>query len=168
MELKELFKKRYSVRSFQPKEVEEEKIIRILEKARLAPSAVNFQPWKIYLLRQGETRLKINGAYPKKWFEDAPAVAVFTGLMGQNWKRQDGKDYLMCDVTILADYFVLAATEEELGTCYVGAFDAETVSGALNLKNEDPILMVPFGYVSDDSKFKEKKRKNVDEIAVWL
>jgi len=168
MELRNLYKKRYSVRSFQSKEVEEEKIMRVLEKARLAPSAVNFQPWKIYLLRQGEARLKINSAYPKKWFENAPVIAVFTGVEGQNWKRQDGKDYLMCDVTILTDYFVLAATEEGLGTCYVGAFDTETVSEALNLKNEDPILMLPFGYVSEESKFKEKKRKSVDEIAVWL
>ncbi|TYB32283.1 MAG: nitroreductase [Flexistipes sinusarabici] len=168
MELKNLFEKRYSVRSFQPKQVEKETIIRILEKARLAPSAVNFQPWKIYIVTQGEARGKINSAYPKKWFENAPVVAVFTGLKGQNWKRQDGKDYLMCDVTIVTDYFVLAATEEGLGTCYVGAFDADIVVEAFKLKDEDPILMVPFGYTSEDSKFKEKKRKSVDEIAVWL
>ncbi|MEC9491299.1 nitroreductase family protein [Flexistipes sp.] len=168
MGLKNLFEKRYSVRSFQPKQVEKDTVIRILETARLAPSAVNFQPWKVYLVSQGETRSEINSAYPKKWFENAPHVAVFTGLEGQNWKRQDGKDYLMCDVTIVTDYFVLAATEEGLGTCYVGAFDAGIVADALKLKDEDPILMVPFGYISENVKFKDKKRKSVDEIAVWL
>lgn len=168
MELENLFEKRYSARSFQQKNVEKEKIVRILQKARLAPSAKNLQPWKTYLFTEGENRLKINEAYPRKWFAEAPVVAVFTGLQGENWTRMDGKDYLMCDVTILTDYFVLAATEEGLGTCYIGAFDAAKVKEVLNLENEDPLLMVACGYASEDSVVKKKKRKSLEEIAVWM
>lgn len=164
MRVKELFEQRASVRKYKEEKVPKDVLMEVINTARLAPSAVNLQLWKIYIVTEGETKEKLNKAYPKDWFKQAPGVAVICGLENENWIRKDGRNYLMCDVTILADYFVLAATEAGLGTCYVGAFDENIVKDTLNLKNEDPVLLITFGYPDDSVKKKEKKRKPVDEI----
>lgn len=167
MDVKFLFKKRRSVRSFSNKTVDEDVIKKIVETSKLAPSAVNLQPWKIYFVTNGVTRDLINKAYPKKWFSEAPVIGVFTGLTKNNWVRKDGRDYLMCDVTILADYYALAATAEGLGTCYVAAFDEGKVKKALNLNEEDPILLMPTGYPAEE-EIPEKNRKDYEEIIEWI
>jgi len=168
MKVKALFEQRASVRQYQNEKVPKEVILDLVDAAKLAPSAVNLQPWKIYIVEKESTREKINKAYPKDWFRKAPEVAIFCGLKKENWVRKDGQSYLMCDVTILADYFVLAATEAGLGTCYIAAFDEKIVKEALGLEQEEPILIVTFGYPDENANKKGKKRKHVDEIIQWV
>ncbi len=168
MKVKALFEQRASVRQYKNEKVPKEVILDLADAAKLAPSAVNLQPWKIYIVEKKSVREKINKAYPKEWFRKAPEVAIFCGLKNENWVRNDGRSYLMCDVTILADYFVLAATEAGLGTCYIAAFDENIVKDALGLKQEEPILIVTFGYPDENTNKKEKKRKRVDEIIQWV
>ena len=164
MKLIDIINSRYSFRGYIDREVEQEKIDYILECARLAPSAKNMQPWKIYIVKSKEMRERVCEAYAREWLKEAPVIAVFVGKKGENWVRWDGENYLMCDVTIIADYFILAATEVGLGTCYIAAFDREKLKAALNLaEGEEPFLMTPLGYPKPESK-RERSRKNISEI----
>lgn len=115
----ELVKSRYSVRSYNPdKEVEQEKLDYILECARLAPSAVNLQPWNFYVIRDPGVREKINSCYKREWILDAPLVVVITALHDKSWKRSyDGKDHADIDVAIAAEHICLAAAEQGIGSC---------------------------------------------------
>lgn len=159
--------KRFSYRGYHDREIDEEDLRYILRCSVLAPSAANKQPWKIHIVRDQKIRKDLHGAYSRSWFFGAPVIVVFTGLHGENWVRRDGLDYLMCDVTIIADYFMLAATEKGLGTCYIAAFEQDVVRDALNLpENEIPFLMTPLGY-PDESAKKERVRKGLSEIAVF-
>ncbi|KAA0258518.1 nitroreductase [Deferribacter autotrophicus] len=168
MSFLELVNKRYSFRGYLDKEVEQEKIDYILKCANLAPSAANRQPWKIYLVKDYEVRKKLAEAYPREWLIEAPIIVVFTGITDNNWIRSDGKNYLMCDVTIIADYFILAATEVGLGTCYIAAFDEKKVIDALKLpENEIPFLITPLGYPKDGVT-RPRKRKELNEIIVHV
>ncbi|MGA1847390.1 nitroreductase family protein [Deferribacter abyssi] len=162
----DLVNKRYSYRGYLNKDVEQEKIDYILKCANLAPSAANRQPWKIYLVKNYETRKKLAEAYPKEWLIEAPIIVVFTGIKDNNWIRNDGKNYLMCDVTIIADYFILAAAEVGLGTCYIAAFDEKKVISTLKLpENEIPFLITPLGYPKENV-IRPRKRKDLEEIIV--
>ena len=168
MDFYELVNKRFSYRGYINKPVEQNKLEYILECSALAPSAKNEQPWKIYIVQSDEVKEKLYEAYPRDWLKEAPIIVVFVGLEGKHWVRSDGKSYLMCDVTIITDYFILAATEQGLGTCYIAAFDEEKVKAALNLPdNEKPFLMTPLGYPKPDSK-RERKRKSLSEIVVYV
>ena len=164
MKFVDIVNSRFSYRGYLNKEVEQEKIDYILECARLAPSAKNLQPWKIYIVKSEKMRKKVCEAYAREWLKEAPVIAVFVGKKGENWVRSDGKDYLMCDITIICDYFVLAATEVGLGTCYIAAFDRERLKEALNLpENEEPFLMTPLGYPKPESR-RERSRKPLSDI----
>lgn len=164
MKLLELIETRFSHRGYEERKIEREKIDYILKCSRLAPSAANKQPWKIYIVEDPKTREAVCEAYNKTWMNEAPVIIVFTGTRGQNWLRRDGLDYLMCDITIIADYFILAATEMGLGTCYIAAFDESRVIKALNLPaNEKPFLLTPLGYAREGST-KDRKRKSTEEI----
>lgn len=72
MDFLELAKKRYSAREYSPKEVEQEKLEYILECARLAPSAVNHQPWHFIVVKSDEARKAVQQCYPREWFAQAP------------------------------------------------------------------------------------------------
>ena len=164
MKLLDIINSRFSYRGYLDKEVEQEKLNYILQCARLAPSAKNLQPWKIYIVKSKEMKEKVCSAYARDWLKEAPVIAVFVGKKGANWVRGDGEDYLMCDVTIITDYFVLAAAEVGLGTCYIAAFDREKLIEALNLpEDEEPFLMTPLGYPKPESK-RERNRKPLSEI----
>ena len=116
-------------------------------------------------MRSPEVRERVCEAYDRPWFREAPVIAVFTGLHGENWiRKSDNMDYLLCDVTILSDYFVLAATEKGLGSCIIAAFDPEKVSVALDLpKNEIPFFLTPVGYVREGAH-RERVRKELKDI----
>jgi nitroreductase len=168
MDFNKLVNKRYSHRGYLDKEVENEKISYIINCANLAPSCANRQPWKIYVVKNPEIRAKLVKAYPREWFAESPIIIVVTGMEGENWVRQDGADYLMCDATIIADYFILAASEMELGTCYIAAFDEGIVRDALGLKsNEKPFFLTPLGYPKEGVT-RERKRKQINEIVEFI
>jgi len=168
MEFKDLAEKRYSNRGFLNKPIEKEKIESILENIKTAPSAANRQPWKVYIVSDESIRKELVKSYQRDWFAEAPVIVVFVGLTDANWKRQDGADYLLCDVTLLADYFVLSATEQGLGTCYIAAFDEKVAHSALNLKeNEKVLLMTPLGYPREGCT-RERNRIDISEIVNFI
>lgn len=167
MEMKhflELVKARYSVRSYSDRVVEPEKIEYLLECARLAPSAVNLQPWKFVVVESAEMRARLQECYMREWFREAPLYIVVCGDRSQSWKRRmDGHDHADIDAAIATEHICLAAAEQGLGSCWVCNFDADLCSEVLNLEGElYPVAIVPIGY--PDDKPTEKRRKLLNEI----
>ena len=164
----ELAKRRYSCRNYDFRPVEKDKLELILEAGRIAPSAVNYQPWHFIIIREKENLQKIHGAYHREWFRTAPCVIVICGDHDKSWKRkQDGKDHCDIDIAIAVDHMTLQATESGLATCWICNFDREKAAGILNLpSNLEPIVFLPVGYPLDrvDISRHEQKRKKIQEI----
>ena len=167
MNFKELAQRRYSVRSYQPKQIEKEKLIQVVEAALLAPSAVNFQPWKFVIVTEPALLNSLHQCYHRDWFKLAPACIVAIGDHDKGWHRpSDGKDFTDIDVAIAVDHLMLAATEIGLGTCWICHFNAEKCAELFNLSsNFEPIAMIPIGYPSGTKP--EKKRKPMEEVILW-
>ncbi|HOQ17014.1 MAG TPA: nitroreductase family protein [Defluviitaleaceae bacterium] len=167
MSFLELAKKRYSVRSYLDKPVEKEKLLQVLEAARIAPSAVNKQPWHFIVVTDKIIKNKIAETYPRDWFKTVPAVIVVCGDHSKSWKRNDGKDHCDIDVAIAIDHMTLAATDLGLGTCWVCAFDAKQCHKALELpENLEVVALLPIGYPADTAP-ESKKRMELSEIVSW-
>jgi nitroreductase len=161
----ELAKMRRSVRAYKKDAVEEEKLLQVLEAGRLAPTACNFQPFVFVVLRGGEVA-RLKNAYGREWFLNAPAAIVVCCDREKSWKRGDGKDYGDVDAAIAMDHMILAAAELGLGTCWIGAFNAEQASAALGLgQHIDPVVMTPLGYPAETPA--ARQRKKLDEIVTW-
>lgn len=167
MDYYEVIRKRRSIRGYQNRDVEEDKLKRILEAARIAPSATNAQPWLFIVVRKTEVKEKLKAAYPRPWFWSAPVVICACGIVGQAWRRDDGKSYLDVDLAIAMDHLILAATAEGLGTCWIGAFDPTQVERILHLApGIEPIALTPVGYPSAWPK--AKSRKQWDEVIRYI
>ena len=167
MGFSEIAKKRYSVRKFKDMDVEKEIILQVLEAARIAPSAVNYQPWHFIILTDKNMISKVSEVYPAKWLQYAPVIIVACGDHSQSWKRRDGKDHCDIDLGIAIDHITLEAADLGLGTCWVCAFDAQRCQEILDLpENFEAIALLPLGYPLDEDR-QEKNRKSIEEIVSW-
>ncbi len=168
----DLAKNRFSCRSYQEKDVENEKLEQIIEAARIAPSAKNIQPWYFYVVKNDKKMLeKIYGSYKKDWIREAPVVIVCCADKNQAWVRpQDGKNHSNVDASIAIDHITLAATELGLATCWICYFDVEKVRTDLALPEHiEPVALLPLGYPKvEPAKEFNKKRKSIDEIAKFM
>ena len=168
MNFKELVLKRESVRDYDiEKPVSIDTIIDILETAHFAPSAVNNQPWEIFVFTEGEKLKAIKSCYKRDWINSAPIIIAVKGDKSKAWTRKtDGYNSIETDLAILMDHIILAATEKGLGTCWVGNFIPEKLSEVLELKSNEKIFaLTPLGYPSKDYINHQKKRKSLNEIA---
>lgn len=166
----ELVKQRVSVRKFQDRPVEDEKLLQVLEAARMAPSAKNNQPSRFIIIRDGDLRAKICATSKFSWLPSAPALIVVCGHHGRSWRRFDGKDHCDIDVAIATDHLTLQAVELGLGTCWVCLFDAIRCHEILGLPDElEPIALIPIGYpvAATDQPEEVKKRQALAEIVFW-
>ena len=165
MRFSQLITRRYSVRNYKSTPVESQKLEQVLEAARLAPSAVNFQPWHFIVVTQPENLAKIHPTYHREWFRTAPVVIIACADHSQSWKRNiDGKDSAEIDVAIAVDHITLQAADLGLGTCWVCNFDTQRCSEALKLPGHiEPVAMIPLGYPAEE-KIPVKKRKLLEEI----
>jgi nitroreductase len=164
MEFQELIKKRYSVRAYKPDAVEEEKLARVLESARWAPTACNLQPFRVIVIRTGGREEELGRVYKREWFTQAPLVLAVCALPKEGWVRKyDGWNAAEVDATIAMTHIVLAAANEGLGTCWIAAFDPKAAREVLGLPaGVVPSAFTPLGYPADS--IPPKKRKPVDEI----
>ncbi len=170
MDFIHLARKRFSSRKYLPKQVEDEHLIAVLEAGRIAPSAVNYQPWHFVVIREPDNLKKLAGCYHREWFEKAPVVIVICGDHGVSWTRKDGKDHCDIDVAIAVDHMTLAATDLGLATCWVCNFDPEKTRELLQLPGHvEPIVMLPLAYPEDtpDLERHVHKRKQLAEIVHW-
>jgi len=162
----DLAKKRYSVRSFQSKPVDEALLLKLLETGSLAPSACNNQPWVFIVVRKEATKKRLSPVYERSWFLTAPVILALCCDMSQSWSRKDGKNFGDIDVAIAMDHITLAATEVGLGTCWIANFVSLEAKKALELPdNIEPVVFTPIGYPSIAPP--QKKRKSLDEIVHW-
>ena len=169
----ELVRNRQSDRAYLDKPVETEKLERVLEAARLAPSACNSQPWRFIVVTDPEKRMQVAEATASKMLSmnhftrQAPVQLVlveenanFTSTLG-GWVTN--KHYPHIDLGIVASHISLAAADEGLGSCIIGWCDEKKIRKALNIpKNKRVMLVILLGY--SDQPLREKKRKTKEEI----
>ena len=163
MNFLELVKQRYSCRAYKSLGVEKEKLEYILECVRLAPSAVNKQPWRFRIVSKEEDKVRLQKCYNRDWFKTAPMYVVASVLHDEDWVRSDGKHHGDIDIAIAVEHLCLAATEQGLATCWVCNFDAVLCKELFNLPdNEEPAVLIPLGYAEDEVK--PKNRKPIETI----
>ncbi len=163
MDFSELINTRYSVRAYTPDAVEEDKLQRLLEAARLAPTADNRQPFQLIVIHTAGREEELSRIYRKDWFVQAPLVIGICGIPAAAWVRRDGKSYMDVDVAIVMDHLILAAADLGLGTCWVGDFDPSAARKILALPDDvEPIAFTPLGYPADQPR--PKKRKTLSEL----
>jgi nitroreductase len=147
MELFNVVSQRYSVRAYRPDPVEPEKLQQVLEVARLAPTACNLQEFKIIVVKTANRREELKRIYPRDWFSEAPYILGVCSIPEHCWVRKDNKNYSDVDAAIVMDHIILAATSLGLGTCWIGAFDAQAAREVLKLDDTmEPVVFTPLGY----------------------
>ena len=166
MEVHEAIAKRYSVRTYQDKPVEADKLARVLEAARLAPSGSNRQPWKFVVVTDAEIRAKLVPACrDQKFVGAAPVVIAGVGLMPDRMMGCDVPGDPV-DVAIALEHIALAAVAEGLGTCWIGAFIQDQVRDVLGVPETAKVIdLMALGYPADQPR--PKDRKPIDEIVCY-
>lgn len=159
MDFQELIRKRYSVRAYDPRPVEEEKLARVLEAARLAPTACNLQPFRVVVVPTKGREDELRRVYGRGWFVQAPLVLAVCALPAESWVRKhDGWNSAEVDATIAMDHLILAAAEEGLGTCWIAAFDPAAAREVLGLPTDVvPVAFTPLGYPADSLTLKKRR-----------
>ncbi len=158
MEFMDVVAARKSVRSYADKPVEEEKLTKILEAARLAPSWANKQCCK-YIVVKDKTKIDALSSTFISWMKQAPVVLVACADPKDSGSR-NGMDYYLVDVGISTQQAVLAATDLGLGTCWIGGFDEGKIKRALSIpENIKVVALTPLGYPVDKEGFGAKMIK---------
>ncbi len=163
-EFSEIISQRYSVRAYKSDPVEPEKLQRVLEAARLAPTAANRQPFQLVVVHTAKRRNELQAIYHREWFVQAPILICAVGIPGNSWVRaDDNRRYIDVDVAIVMDHLILEATNQGLGTCWVAAFNVRAARAALGLPEEvEPLIFTPLGYSA--ALPGPKERKPIDEL----
>ena len=151
MSFLELAAERFSVRSFTDKPIEQEKMDLILKAAQLAPTAVNYQPQMIYVLKSKAAIEKINRLC--HCIYGAPMVFLVCSDERRTWKSPTEQGYSTgeMDCSIICTHMMLEAWELGVGSVWVRLFDVRAVAKAFNLPPYiKPVCLLPIGYMSDD------------------
>lgn len=158
MEFMEVISARKSVRDYSAKDVEEEKLTKILEAARLAPSWANKQCCQYIVVKNKETISELS-SFLNPWLKQAPVVLVACANPKDSGSR-NGMDYYLVDVAISMQQLILAATDVGLGTCWIGAFDEEKVKKALEVPEDIKVVaLTSVGYSADKESLRSKIAK---------
>jgi nitroreductase len=159
MNFQALIRARYSVRSYKPDPVEEDKLDRILEAARLAPTAANRQAFRVIVIPTKGRGEELHRVYVRDWFTQAPLVLAVCAVPSEGWVRKsDGWNAAEVDATIVMTHIVLAAAEEGLATCWIAAFDPAAAREVLGLPPEIiPSAFTPLGYAADTAAPKKRR-----------
>ncbi|MBN1163090.1 MAG: nitroreductase family protein [Candidatus Krumholzibacteriota bacterium] len=168
MDIYEAIKQRTSVRAYKPDPVEDDKLNRVLEAARLAPSGKNGQPWTFIIVKNEDTRKKLVPACKNQRFiSQAPVVIAVCGREEMAYQKMGGYwNSLPVDIGICLEHLMLAAEAEGLGTCWIGAFLEEEVREILQVPPEVKILaLTPLGYPDAEKVF--RPRKELREIVMY-
>ncbi len=166
MDVFEAVQERRSIRSYQDKPVPKEKLERILEAARLAPSANNVEPWHFIVVTDAEKRKALSMGKFAKFLAQAPLVIVACGN-----KKASPKWYAI-DVALAVENMILTATAEGLGTCCVGSFSEKDVKAVVKVPESfEVLLLLAVGYAREKVDLSSKvlqlvrRRKLLSEVA---
>jgi nitroreductase len=170
MDFSELVRIRQSVRSYQKRPVEPEKVQAIVESVRLAPSASNSQPWTVIIVDEPALKDKVaratftNTVSFNRFSLEAPVIAVLTiekpKVITQvgGWIKQ--REFSLIDIGIAAEHFCLQAADLGLGTCIVGWFDEKAIKQLLNIPRPIRVgLLITLGYAIEGYPLRSKIRK---------
>ena len=157
---------RRSVRKYMDKPVEEEKLYRILEAARLSPSAKNGQNWKFVVVKDEETRKRlVDEAIKQPFVGEAPVIIVCSGTEPDSIMKCGQPRYTV-DLSIATAYMILEAYEQGLGTCWLGSFDENKVKEILGIPEKVRVVAItPLGYPSETPS--PRPRKELREIVCF-
>ena len=165
MEVFEAIQKRHSVRSYLADEVPRVKLEKILEAARLAPSAGNIQPWHFIVVTDQKKRKKLSKGKYAKFLMESPVVIVGCG------NKKASPNWYTVDTTIAMQNMVLTATSEGLGTCWIGSFNENQVRKLLNIPEKFGIIaLLALGYRREAMDLSSKvlhffrRRKKMEKI----
>lgn len=160
MEVKEAILKRKSIRGYKPVPVPEDKLDAVLEAARMAPSGANRQPWKFIVVRDPE-KVKALGAASggQAHVTNAPVIIAAVAT--------DPGNMMICevpgapvDLSIAVDHMMLAAVDEGLGTCWIGAFKQAPAKEILAVPAKCQIVaLLTLGIPADEGRPKTRKTK---------
>jgi nitroreductase len=166
MELKEVIKNRKSIREYEDKAIPEDKLLRVLEAARLAPSGANRQAWKFVVVRDIQRRQKLAQAAEGQTFvAQAPVVIAAVATLPEPMMICGVPAYAV-DLAIAVDHITLAAVDEGLGTCWIGAFSQEAARKILNVPAKYKIVaLMPLGFPKEPGR--PKIRKSLEEIVCY-
>jgi nitroreductase len=172
----ELIISRQSDRSYSEQPVEDEKIVRILEAGRMAPSACNAQPWKFIVVNDKKlisglaiaSSAKIIGM--NQFVNQAPVLLVVVrekaNMSSRIGATVKDKDYSLIDVGIASENICLQAAAEGLGSCMIGWFDEKEVRKLLSIPASKRVeLIITIGYQA--KPIREKRRKSISEVVSY-
>lgn len=170
----ELVRQRRSVRKFDPRPVEREKIVTCIEAARLAPSAENVQPWRFLVLDEQQVlqdfgEAAFSGIYRySRWAMQAPVLVVILAkpdiIANRLGKQIQGTHYYLIDIGIAGEHLILQAQELGLGSCWIGWFNARKAARALSLPPGLKVVsLIALGYPSTPLP-PEKRKKSLEKI----
>ena len=134
MDVSEAIEVRRSIRKYKDKEVEDDKLDKILESARISPSAANRQEWKFVVVKDKDTRIKlVDACMGQKFVEEAPVLIAACSTESERIMPCGQYAYTV-DLSIALSFMILQATELELGTCWLGAYDEKLVRNVLKIE----------------------------------
>ena len=170
MELKDAIRKKSSIREYENKPVSENKLLNVLEAARLAPSGANRQYWKFVVVQDPQRRQELAKASGgQNHVAQAPVVIAAVATMPEGLMRCGVPGYAV-DLAIAVDHMTLQAVELGLGTCWICNFDVAKCKQILNLpKHVEPIVLLPVAYPLDSPNLERHNngRKKLDKIVHW-
>ena len=166
MDFYEVIKKRKSIRKYMPKSVEPEKLEKIFQAARFAPSWKNMQCWRFIAIDDKEVIAQVKTAcddWNKKIItDDVPMLLVLFAVEEDSGVRE-GKAYYLLDSGLAMEHLMLAAANEGLGTCWMGLFNEEKIKNILNVPDGVRVIAIsPLGYPAEDPAL--RPRKELSEI----
>jgi nitroreductase len=169
MELIDAIMGRRSIRKYQDKDISNDKILKMLDAARWAPSSGNTQTWRFYVVKNSEVKRKLSSAaLNQRHIRDAPVVIVITYDMQEMYSayRERGVNlYAIQDAAAATQNMLLRAYDLGIATCWVGAFDEAEASKILNLPGHiRPVAIVTVGYPAEEETSSRKPLESVVEF----
>lgn len=166
MDVSSAIKGRRSIRSYQQAGVEAEKLEKVLEAGRLAPSASNVQEWKFILVTKPDIKQQLaNAAMGQKSVEEAPVIIVACATESQKIMTCGQYAYPI-DLAIAVSYMILEAYELGLGTCWLGAFKEQDVKRLLEIPDDVRVVaMFTLGYPKENPP--ARPRKNFNQVVCY-
>jgi nitroreductase len=159
MDIFEVIEKRRSVRKYEGRDIADDDLRKILEAARLAPSAYNAQEYKIFVVKEKQKKEVLASAVAQPFIAQAPVILAGIAL-------NPDRKYYAIDIAIAFDHISLSATALGIGSCWIGAFGNEQIKEIIGApENSKVVILMPLGYPAD--KPIPKMRKSFDELVEY-
>ena len=165
MDIYEAIENRYSVRSYQDRQIEQAKLERVLDAGRMAPSARNAQDWKFIIVQERDLRESIAKAAEQPFLARAPVILAVVATDPER-RMECGVLSGPVDCAMAIDHMTLAAVSEGLGTCWIGHFNQDACCKLLDVPPTAVIIeLLAMGYPGDKPAL--KSRKPINDVACY-